>query len=136
MIKYVGLNANLAKEAVTYLEVCEKALGKSGAWWDLYPETGFVEFGFTLGSEMDKELTKVLEYYGKDELVFRYDSESGGNYTSKQLAKAKEMFGVLLEIGLFKDAFVVTMDDYFEIECNREQSKLVEKVLEKIEKIA
>ena len=136
MIKYVGLNVDLATEAVNYLEVCKKALGKSGAWWNLYPETGFVEFGFTLGSEMDKELTKVLEYYGKDELVFRYDSESGGNYTSKQLAKAKEMFSVLLEIGLFKDAFIVTMDDYFEIECNREQSKLVEKVLEKIEKIA
>lgn len=131
MIKYVGLEINLAKKAINYLEVCEKALGKSGACWDVYPETGFVEFGVALGSEMDKELTKVLEYYGKDELVFRYDSENG-HYTYKQLAKAKEMFEVLIELELFKDAFIVVHNEYFNIECNKEQSKLVEKVLEKI----
>lgn len=131
MIKYVGLEINLAKKAINYLEVCEKVFGKEGARWEVYPETGFVEFGFTLGSEMDKELTKVLEYYGKDELVFRYDSENG-NYTYKQLAKAKEMFEVLIELELFKDAFIVAQNEYFNIECNKEQSKLVEKVLEKI----
>ena len=89
----------------------------------------------TLGTDEEKELTQILEYYGGGDEVFRYDSETG-NYTPEQLKKASEAFDLLISLELFNHAFIVALDDYFEIECNKEQAKLVEKVLKYIEKKA
>ena len=89
----------------------------------------------TLGTDEEKELTKVLEYYGGEDVRFLYDSDTS-DFTLDQLKRAKEAFNLLVDVGLFEEAFIVTTDDYFEIECNKDQAKIVEKVLKHIEKNA
>ena len=89
----------------------------------------------TLGTDEEKELTQILEYYGGEDVVFLYDSDTS-DFTPNQLKRAIEAFNLLVDVGLFDKAFIVTTEDYFEIECNKEQAKVVEKVLKHIEKNA
>lgn len=134
MIKHIGLNFEKAKNAIHYVDIRVDVFKKC-LWYECFQETGYVEFGMTLGTDEEKELTKVLEYYGGEDVVFLYDSDTS-DFTPNQLKRAIEAFNLLVDVGLFDEAFIVTTDDYFEIECNKEQAKIVEKVLKHIEKNA
>lgn len=134
MIKHIGLNFEKAKNAIHYVDIRVDVFKKC-LWYECFQESGYVEFGMTLGTDEEKELTQILEYYGGEDVVFLYDSDRS-DFTPNQLKKAIEAFNLLVEVGLFEKAFIVTTDDYFEIECNKEQAKLVEKVLKHIEKNA
>lgn len=134
MIKRIGLNFEKAINAIHYVDICVDVFKKC-LWYECFQESGYVEFGMSLGTDEEKELTKVLEYYGGEDVLFLYDSDTS-DFTPNQLKRAKEAFNLLVDVGLFEEAFIVTTDDYFEIECNKEQAKIVEKVLKHIEKNA
>lgn len=134
MIKRIGVDFEKAINAIHYVDTCVDVFKKC-LWYECFQESGYVEFGMSLGTDEEKELTKVLEYYGGEDVLFLYDSDTS-DFTPNQLKRAKEAFNLLVDVGLFEEAFIVTTDDYFEIECNKEQAKLVEKVLKHIEKNA
>lgn len=134
MIKRIGLNFEKAKNAIHYVDIRVDVFKKC-LWYECFQESGYVEFGMTLGTDEEKELTQILEYYGGEKVWFLYDSDTS-DFTPNQLKRAKEAFNLLVDVGLFEEAFIVTTDDYFEIECNKEQAKLVEKVLKYVEKNA
>ena len=134
MIKRIGVDSKYANKAIHYVDVgCE--VFKKYLCYECFQESGYVEFGMTLGTDEEKELTQILEYYGGEDVRFLYDSDTS-DFTPNQLKRAKEAFNLLVDVGLFEEAFIVTTDDYFEIECNKEQAKIVEKVLKHIEKNA
>ena len=134
MIKRIGLDFEKAIEAIHYVDIRVDVF-KKGLWYECFQESGYVEFGMSLGTDEEKELTKVLEYYGGEDILFLYDSDTS-DFTPNQLKRAKEAFNLLVDVGLFEKAFIVATDDYFEIECNKEQAKIVEKMLKHIEKNA
>lgn len=134
MIKRIGVDFEKAKEAIHYVDVCIDVFGKY-LEYAFSQESGYAEFSMTLGTDEEKELTQILEYYGGKDITFLYNGDIG-DFSPNQLKRAKEAFNLLIDVGLFEEAFIVTTDDYFEIECNKEQAKIVEKVLKHIEKNA
>lgn len=134
MIKRIGLDFEKAINAIHYVDICIDVFGKY-LEYVFSQESGYVEFSMTLGTDEEKELTQILEYYGGEDITFLYNGDIG-DFSPNQLKRAKEAFNLLVDVGLFEEAFIVTTDDYFEIECNKEQAKIVEKVLKHIEKNA
>lgn len=134
MIKRIGVDFENSKKAIHYVDIRVDVF-KKGLWYECFQESGYTEFGMTLGTDEEKELTQILEYYGGEKVWVLYDSYTS-DFTSNQLKRAKEAFNLLVDVGLFEEAFIVTTDNYFEIECNKEQAKIVEKVLKHIEKNA
>ena len=122
MIKRIGVDFEKAKEAIHYVDVCIDVFGKY-LEYVFSQESGYVEFSMTLGTDEEKELTQILEYYGGKDITFLYNGDIG-DFSPNQLKRAKEAFNLLVDVGLLRKPLLLQQMTILKLSVTKNRQNL------------